>query len=73
MDYGRPSGRIEIFLTVVSFSMDNGRRVKIWKDKWFGDKPLCVSFTCHNCVERGVGGGFMVSIKGRGLLESLLL
>ena len=24
--------------------MGNGRRVKFWKDKWYGDKPLSVSF-----------------------------
>ena len=26
------------------YSMDNGRRVRFWKDKWCGDDALCVSF-----------------------------
>ena len=27
-----------------SFVVGNGRRVKFWTDKWFGDEPLCVFF-----------------------------
>ncbi|KAL6333095.1 hypothetical protein AAG906_028278 [Vitis piasezkii] len=28
----------------ISFLVGNGKRVKFWKDKWYGDKPLSVSF-----------------------------
>ena len=30
--------------SIISFLVGNSRRVKFWKDKWCGDKPLCVSF-----------------------------
>ena len=26
------------------YSVGNGRRVRFWKDKWYGDYPLCTSF-----------------------------
>ncbi|RVW96159.1 hypothetical protein CK203_037784 [Vitis vinifera] len=25
-------------------SRSNGRRVRFWRDRWYGDSPLCVSF-----------------------------
>ena len=28
----------------LAYQVDNGRRVKFWKDKWCGDKPFCESF-----------------------------
>ena len=28
----------------VIFFMGNGRRVRFWKDRWYGDDPLCTSF-----------------------------
>ena len=28
----------------ISFSVDNGRRVRFWRDRWCGDFPLCESF-----------------------------
>ena len=28
----------------VSFVVENGRRVKFWRDVWCGDTPLCFSF-----------------------------
>ena len=28
----------------LAYQVGNGRRVKFWKDKWCGDKPLCESF-----------------------------
>lgn len=28
----------------IVFSMDNGRRVRFWKDKWCADEALCDSF-----------------------------
>ena len=28
----------------ISFSVDNERKVKFWKDKWCGDEPLSISF-----------------------------
>ena len=28
----------------ISFLVCNGWRVRFWKDKWYGDKPVCVTF-----------------------------
>ena len=28
----------------LSFSVDNGKMMKFWKDKWCGEEPLNVSF-----------------------------
>ena len=28
----------------IVFSMENGRRVRFWKDKWCGNEALCDSF-----------------------------
>ncbi|KAL6334735.1 hypothetical protein AAG906_021394 [Vitis piasezkii] len=28
----------------VSFLVGDSRRVRFWKDKWYGDEPLCISF-----------------------------
>ena len=30
--------------TRISFSVDNGQRVRLWRDRWYGDSPLSVSF-----------------------------
>ena len=30
--------------TRISFSVDNGQRVRFWRDRWCGDSPLSVSF-----------------------------
>ena len=29
----------------VAFSVNNGQRVKFWKDKWYVDVALCSSFS----------------------------
>ena len=28
----------------ILFLVGNGRRVRFWRDRWYGDSPLCVSF-----------------------------
>ena len=30
--------------TRISFSVDNGRKVRFWRNRWCGDSPLSVSF-----------------------------
>ena len=29
----------------VAYHVGNGQRVRFWKDKWYGDGPLCESFS----------------------------
>ena len=45
----------ELVSSWISFSVGNGRRIKLWKDKWCGDEPLCDSFlslfALSNCKE----------------------
>ena len=33
----------DIVGTRISFSVGNGRRVRFWRDRWWGDSPLSVS------------------------------
>ena len=33
-----------MFVTKVSFSVGEGKRVKFWKDRWCGNEPSCDSF-----------------------------
>ena len=35
----------DTFYGIASFSFKNERRVKFWKERWCGDKLLCVSFS----------------------------
>ena len=28
----------------MAFEVGNERRVKFWKDRWYGDEPLCMTF-----------------------------
>ena len=30
--------------TRISFFVGNGRRMRFWRDRWYGDSPLSVSF-----------------------------
>ena len=34
----------ELFNSMISFEVGNGRRVKFWKDWWCGEEPLCKIF-----------------------------
>ena len=34
----------ELVSSITLFVMGNGRRVKFWRDRWYGDEPLYVSF-----------------------------
>ena len=34
----------ELFNSMISFEVGNGRRVKFWKDWWCGEEPLCEIF-----------------------------
>ena len=34
----------ELFNSMISFVVDNGRRVKFWKDRWCSEEPLCEIF-----------------------------
>ena len=29
----------------LAYHVGNGQRVRFWKDKWYGDEPLCESFS----------------------------
>ena len=42
--------RLEDINSRTSFSVDNGKRVKFWKDQWCGDSTLRESFPSLYCV-----------------------
>ena len=33
-----------LLFSKISFEVGNGRRVKLWIDKWCGEEPFCMSF-----------------------------
>ena len=34
----------ELFKSIISFAVGNGRRIKFWKDRWCSEEPLCKIF-----------------------------
>ncbi|RVW21254.1 Zinc transporter ZTP29 [Vitis vinifera] len=49
-----------IWAEYLKVSVDNGKRVRFWRDRWCGDSPLC-----------GGGGNFLERLHGKRVLEDV--